>query len=680
LVERQTGESTGKAAAGESAGSGDEGAAKPLTIGGVDIRDATLHWRDERAGQDVTIDGLDLRTGALASGEMTIVELASGFRLDLPDMPPMTGQVDLSAEVQAWLDRQDVKIDDLRLDLSATREGDAADAAGLPRQLDAALRVASTDVRGESSQARFEGVTLELEGSEIGPTSFLEARLETVLEADWARGRYEMPELSFSADVKGAPGVAEPLAVNGSAAVSADMQAGTASVEKLVVNSDPVTLRSDLSLAGLDDNLTVTGPLTIESFDPRVLADRLGITLPEMRGEQALSSASLSGQLDVTPSQAMLDELELTLDGKALSGRAGIDNLETGRLFARLQGGEFNLNPYLAPKAAKAASGSEGDSGDSGGSGSGGQAAQNAEIQLPTETLRGLNLDGRLQLSRLVYEDYRIDNPVVHVTAAGGQIRLTELVAQAFEGRINGTGGLDVRSDAPAYNARFNVADVALQPLLVAVMDEDRLLGKGNVSFDVNTRGNRVDQLKSALDGNAEFALRDGKVKGFDIGYQLRRAQAQLEGRTEPEPEEKSTDFTSITGTATIRNGVVRNDDLAGASPLLRVSGEGEADLSREVIDYGVTATVVNTASGQGGKELERLKQIPVPIRIKGPFSDPSISLDMEALAREAAKGEVKQRIEEELEKRLGGSQDGEDGEGSEDGSPVKDLLKGFGL
>jgi len=213
-------------------------------------------------------------------------------------------------------------------------------------------------------------------------------------------------------------------------------------------------------------------------------------------------------------------------------------------------------------------------------------------------------------------------------------------------------------------------------------MDEDRLLGKGNLSFDVNTQGNRVDQLKSALDGNADVALSDGKIKGFDIGYLLRRAQARLEGQTEPEPAEKSTDFTAITGTATIRNGVVRNDDLAGSSPLLRVAGEGQVDLPRETIDYGVTATVVNTATGQGGKELERLKQIPVPIRIKGSFSDPSISLDMEALAREAAKGEVKQRLEEEIQKRLGGgeTEEGEEGEGGEDGSPVKDLLKGFGL
>ncbi|MFO7582288.1 AsmA family protein [Guyparkeria sp.] len=662
-------EASGKSADSAPAADGEPaGEARPLTIGGIDIREATLHWRDEQAGQDVTIEGLSLRTGTLADGEPTRVEMASGFRLDLPDMPAMEGRVDLAADVQAWLDRQDAEISDLELNLSANTEGGPGDAGSLPRQLDAALRVAKADVRGGDSQARLEGVVLDLEANEAGPMTYLESRLEAVLEADWSRGRYEMPSLSFEADMKGLPEVRETLSVAGSAVVSADMEAGTATIGDLVLTSDPVNLRSNLSLAGLDTGeLTASGPVTVDSFNPRDLAGKLGITLPEMRGKEALTRLAVNGELDVTPTRAMIEGLSLKLDGREIGGRAGIDNLDSGRLFARLEGGEFDLNPYLAPKVAGEESPSSG--GNGGGSGQASTAAENAEIELPTETLRGLNLDARLQLARLIYEEYRIGNPVVHLTAAGGQLRLSELTAQAFDGRIAGTGDLDVRGDVPSYSGNVDIAGVSLQPLLMAVMDEDRLIGKGNVSANLSTQGKRVDQLKSALDGNAEFALRDGKIKGFDIGYMMRRAQARIDGKTEPEPEQLETDFTAITGTATIRNGVVRNDDLAGASPLLRVSGKGEVDLPRETIDYRATATVVNTATGQDGKALEKLKSVPVPIRIGGTFDDPKVSLDTEALIRGAAEGEVKRRVEEEIDKRL-----------EDKGEPIKELLKGFGL
>ncbi|WP_410474661.1 AsmA family protein [Guyparkeria sp. TX1] len=640
-----------------------------LTVGGVDIRNATLHWRDEQADQQLTIDGLDLTTGELADGTPTDIELVSGFRLAMPDMPVLNGSVDLTTQAQLWLDRQDMLFEDLELNLVASHNDGAE--AGLPERIEAMLQVDKADVRAGKSQARLDGVVLDLNGKGVGPLTYLESRLETVLEADWAAGRYQLPRLSLSADLKGLPEVDDTVSVSANAVVDADLAAGTASISDLVFASDPVRGSGQIDVSGLNTGeLVSSGPIEIAAFDPRELADRLGMTVPEMRSDEALRQFAMTGQIDVTPSRAMINDLRVTLDDQELTGRAGIDNLETGRLLARLQGGDFDANPYLAPKTEGDKDASESSGSGNGGSAQSKAATKNAEIDLPVETLRGLNLDARLQLESLRYEDYRLSSPVVHLTAAGGQLQLAELTANAFDGAINASGALDVRGEVPSYAGKGRVQGVSLQPLLIAVMDEDRLLGKGDISFDVTTQGKRVDQLKSGLDGNADFSLRDGKIKGFDIGYLLRRAQARLEGKTEPEPEELSTDFTAITGTAAIRNGVVRNDDLAGSSPLLRVAGKGEVDLPREQIDYGLTVTVVNTATGQGGKDLERLKQVPVPIRIKGAFSDPSISLDLESLAREAAKGEVKTRVEEEIDKRL-------DEKG---GDAVKELLKGFGL
>ncbi len=644
-----------------------DGPAMLLTVGGVDIRNATLHWRDEQAGQELTVDELDLTTGELADGAPTDIELVSGFRLAMPDMPVLSGSVDLTTRAQLWLERQDMLFEDLELNLVTGQEGDAS--ADLPERIEAMLEIEKADVRAGKSQARLDGVVLDLNGKGVGPLTYLESRLETVLEADWAAGRYDLPRLSLEAALKGVPNVGETVQVAANAALAADLQAGTATVDDLELSSDPVAASGRLDISGLDSGeLVAAGPIEVAGFDPRALADRLGMTVPEMRSDEALSRFALRGEVDVTPSRAMLDDLRVTLDDNELTGRAGIDDLESGRLFARLEGGDFDANPYLAPKAAgdkddKKASGS-----GEGGSAQSRAAAEDAEIELPVEALRGLDLDARLKFASLRYEDYRLSSPVVHLTAAGGRLQLAELSAGAFDGSIDATGTLDVRGDVPSYAAKGRVDGVSLQPLLTALMDEDRLLGRGDVGFDVTTQGKRVDQLKSGLDGDAGFALRDGKVKGFDVGYLLRRAQARLEGKTEPEPEELSTDFTSITGTATIRNGVVTNDDLAGASPLLRVAGEGQVDLPRESLDYRLTATVVNTATGQGGKELERLKQVPVPIRIEGSFADPSISLDMESLAKEAAKGEAKKRIEEEVDKRLG------------EDSPVKGLIKGLGL
>ena len=76
--------------------------------------------------------------------------------------------------------------------------------------------------------------------------------------------------------------------------------------------------------------------------------------------------------------------------------------------------------------------------------------------------------------------------------------------------------------------------------------------------------------------------------------------------------------------------------------PLLRVTGEGWANLPRNNTDYTATVTVVGTLEGQDGKSIEDLKGLPLPIRVKGDLNDPNISLDLKAMGEALFKGTFK--------------------------------------
>jgi AsmA protein len=84
----------------------------------------------------------------------------------------------------------------------------------------------------------------------------------------------------------------------------------------------------------------------------------------------------------------------------------------------------------------------------------------------------------------------------------------------------------------------------------------------------------------------------------------IRDAKSSLGGAPSKGTESQQTDFASITGTATAKDGVLANQDLSAKSPLLRVSGKMGASLPQETIDYKVTATVGGTSKGQAGKGL----------------------------------------------------------------------------
>ncbi|MEN8763050.1 MAG: AsmA-like C-terminal region-containing protein, partial [Thiogranum sp.] len=119
------------------------------------------------------------------------------------------------------------------------------------------------------------------------------------------------------------------------------------------------------------------------------------------------------------------------------------------------------------------------------------------------------------------------------------------------------------------------------------------------------------------------------------------------------ETEPNQTDFSEVTGTASVTNGIVRNRDLMAKSPLLRVEGTGDIDLPQESLDYLVTAKVVGSLEGQSGKGLADLKGIPVPVQLSGTFAEPKYKIRLDKALQESAEKKVKDKAEKRLGKEL---------------------------
>jgi AsmA protein len=124
----------------------------------------------------------------------------------------------------------------------------------------------------------------------------------------------------------------------------------------------------------------------------------------------------------------------------------------------------------------------------------------------------------------------------------------------------------------------------------------------------------------------------------------------------------QKTDFSELSASFRIADGVARNDDLSAKSPLLRLAGAGDIDIGNERLDYLLKASVVATSKGQGGGELDSLKGLTIPVRLTGPFEKPDWKIELAGLAGEAAKAkveekkeELKQKVDDKLKGKLKG-------------------------
>ncbi|WP_137226947.1 AsmA family protein [Shewanella sp. MEBiC00475] len=238
-----------------------------------------------------------------------------------------------------------------------------------------------------------------------------------------------------------------------------------------------------------------------------------------------------------------------------------------------------------------------------------------------------------------------------------GILNLSSLTADLYEGKLALSAKLDGRKAVPTYQFDKKLTGVNIRPLLIDAAEVDLI--SGTASFEVNGSGSSLlpDNLKKNLDAVGKFEVADGSLYGVNIPQMIRSAQQKLKGDLSADnKEELKTDFTSLTGSFTMKDAVVTNPDLAMASPLIRLSGKGTANIASEALDYTLTTSVVGSLSGQGDAD-ESLKGVNIPLTIKGTFQEPKFGIDTKALLEGQFKDEAdkaKEKLKDGLFKKLG--------------------------
>ena len=371
---------------------------------------------------------------------------------------------------------------------------------------------------------------------------------------------------------------------------------------------------------------------------------------------------ALNGRYALKPESVALD-FTAKLDESTIKGKAAMARAKVAAYDFDLNIDKLNLDRYLASSEKKQEKPQEKKDEPAK------PAPKDKDADAPVDLsgLKGLNAKGRVEIGALQVQGLKLAAVKTEIRAADGRAEVGPHSANLYEGSLSGNLTLD--GNANRVTVKETLSNIAVGPLLRDFAQKDRLEGKGNVALDVNAAGKTVNALKSALAGSAKVNLKDGAIKGVDIGAILNKARSAL-GSQQAQAADGSkerTDFSELNATFAIKNGVAHNDDLDVKAPLFRVSGAGDIDVARSTINYVVKAALVATTAGQGGKERDDLSGLTVPVKLSGPLDAMKYEVDYRAVAGDLAKSKVGGQAKEAIEKNRGKIED-----------QVKDRLKGL--
>lgn len=268
--------------------------------------------------------------------------------------------------------------------------------------------------------------------------------------------------------------------------------------------------------------------------------------------------------------------------------------------------------------------------------------------------LKTLDLQGAITIDKFKASGAKLQNVVAKFAVSKGIAKLNSFSANLYQGSVNASATLNANNSPATYSVSKQVKGVQIQPLLVDVADNDILEGTGNITANLKGKGLLANEIQKNLEGKVDIAFNDGAVHGINVAQMIRKNYAKIKGKSIDDKEGvQKTDFSSVTTTLNLAQGVVSTNNLSMQSPLLRIHGEGSANTLNQTLDFLIDTSIVGTLEGQGGKDIDDLKDITIPINISGPWAKPKYKLVFDDVLKQKANKEIDRGLKK-LDEKLG--------------------------
>lgn len=416
---------------------------------------------------------------------------------------------------------------------------------------------------------------------------------------------------------------------------------------------------SEASLSG-KGKLRVDSKLNSIQIKPLALSiDAKGDSLPNQQ-----VTGDINGDIDVTldPLVAKINLAHLNLDKIEGKGQVSANLANKPDLQLSLSLDTIDLNRYLTAVPANDDSSHKADKSDA--------AAQSTTAAKSTSTKNGglsdeepdlsalQSFNGQLDINinKILYREGEVGPVHFKANVKDGVASIPQAAVELYKGKIDLTAKLDSRPKRATYQSELTLKNIDVLPPLRDFADLKILSGTVNSQLHVDGVGLSPLRLQRDSAANGDFEFTNGAYHGINVAQLIRDTYARIKGKkVDSQDQQKTTDFTALSGKFNKKGYTLTNSTFDMQSPLLRVHGYGNYRLDNSKVNYQTEISVVGSLEGQGGKTIDDLKNITIPLKISGTVPDDiKYKLQLDEVLKQQAKQELekqKQKLKKKADK-----------------------------
>jgi AsmA protein len=229
------------------------------------------------------------------------------------------------------------------------------------------------------------------------------------------------------------------------------------------------------------------------------------------------------------------------------------------------------------------------------------------------KALQAVDLDLVIQAAAITYGGLDLKQGRVKTAVSDGVLDANIEELKVGDGSAIGTVRVDSRAEPPRAAVQLTLSNVAAEPIVTELTGKPLLAGTSDVEITATAAGQNQSQLAQTLDGKARFQMGQGALRGFDV-----RRMIFEWWKSWTFDLAMKTAFARLDASYDIKKGILRSQPgLSLGGPEVEINSEGTVNLPSKQLNQEIRVKAIPPPSA-----------FPIPIRISGSWSKPSIGID----------------------------------------------------
>lgn len=422
-------------------------------------------------------------------------------------------------------------------------------------------------------------------------------------------------------------------------------------VEQSAARQADITFSSRVSRDQRELTVSLSGKVDLSRYPNRMTASLNNVTY-QLQGS-GIPPGGIKGEGSLSADYARADQtlnisqLSLSANDSQLTGQASAKLLDFPVYQVQLNAPRLNLDALMGftPDA-----GGNNGAAQSNGGGSRPIIISASDNRTPS-FLNGFSGQLDLVAQQTIYHGLTISDFNLQANNKRGHLMINALSGKLGEGQFSLPGNVDTTGPQPRFELQPDIKRVALGPLMQAFSLPQTLTGLLSVQGQLTGQSLTAKDFAQHWQGEGALTVDNARLEGLNIQQLIQRAVAHSNNSiTADQRNESYSEVKQLTAKATLNQGNLQLDDLAGESDLLALTGSGTLNLPGRQCDVNLAIRVLTGWRGDP-QQVAALVNTPIPLRVYGSWDNLSYQLHVDQLIRKQLEDEVKRRLNDWVQK-----------------------------